>query len=127
MLYSPFDEVVLKVKEDFGYEDKVDVRLKVMVLGSDYVDEYMQYLCYIAPGETVPYKFSTLTISEKHVKPYAIERKFVGETGCIITSQNSTYEHIKASTGAKCSHCGIFVEGAKSKFNCRACTENPYR
>ncbi len=130
MLYSTWDEVVLKIPEDFGYGDKVNAPLKVMVLGSDFDNVHMQYLCYISPGERIPFEYTTFTISDKHIKRFAAEKKFLGETGCIISSQNDIFSHVEAVKGEKCDRCGNFFEGAKrvdSKFKCLACRQNPWR
>ncbi len=131
MFYSMWDDVVLKVKEDFGYDDQVNVPLKVMIIGIDSeTDYYTQYLCYIAPGERIPYKFATFTVNDRHVRNYNVEKKFLGETCCIITSQYDIFSHTPAIKGEKCDRCKIFFEGARQvdgKFSCRACRENPWR
>lgn len=132
MFYSQWDEVVLKIPEDFGYGDKVPAPLKVMILGDSYndYDDYRKYLCYISPGERVPFGYETFIITDKHVKKFCSEKKFIGETGCIITSQNDTFSHVAAVKGEKCDRCETFFEGAertKGEFKCRACRENPWR
>lgn len=131
MFYSKWDDVVLKVKEDFGYDDQVDVAFKVMIVGRDFnTGDYIQYLCYVAPGERIPYGYVTFTINDKHVRRFGVEKKFLGEIGCIITSQNDIFSHTPAVKGEKCSRCQIFFEGAvetDGKFFCRACRENPWR
>lgn len=132
MRYSKWDEVVLKVEDNFGYKDKVAARLKVMVLGfdTDCDSDCAQYLCYVPVYERIPYGFPTFTIDKYHVRHFDLDPKFLGDTGCFITAKMPIYHHTPAPKGEKCDHCKDFYEGAVREdgiYLCRPCKENPYR
>ncbi len=133
MKYNVWDELILNVEDLFGYKEKVNSHLKVMIIGLNQEDDLMrvQYLCYIAPYMTIPYGFHTFKIAEHHQRYYGFDKKFLGDTGCFITAVNSVYKHMPAPEGRHCDHCNEFFEGAYLEedtfFLCRACKLNPYR
>ena len=129
MLYGRGDEVILKVEEDFGYKDKVFRRVKVMIVGynTDCEGPDAEYLCYVPCYELAPNSF---TLTERHLKYYGVERKFLGDTACFITRKTPIFKHIKALPGEKCDHCKDFVVDAvrvDGTYQCRACKENAWR
>lgn len=133
MRYSKWDEVVLKIDDNFGYRDTIFVRLKVMIIGCDVNNnsDSAQYLCYVPPYEHVPCKFPTFTINRHHAKYFEFEQKFIGDTGCFITTKMKIFKHIPAVSGEKCDHCKDWFDGAVRDddgiYTCRACRENPWR
>lgn len=132
MSYSLWDEVILKLQDTFGYKDKVFTKLKVMIVAIDYDsnDDRVRYLCYVPSYEKIPHGFSTFTIEKFHERRFGVDKKFVGDTGCFITSMLPIYKHIPAPKGEKCDHCGQWFEGVERKdgvYTCRPCTEDPYR
>lgn len=132
MKYHVWDEIILRVDDQFGYKDKVVSRLKVMVLGfeSDVVGNRAQYLCYVPPYEKVPYGFNTFVIDRHHQRHFKFDQKFIGDTGCFITAANPIHKHIPAAQGERCDHCNEFFAGAvrdENGYKCRSCRENPYR
>lgn len=132
MRYSKWDEVVLKVPDNFGYRDKVVSHLKVTIIGVDYEtdDSYAQYLCYIPHYENVPYGFKTFSVTRQHVKHFDLDEKFLGETGCFITAITPIHKHVKARRGETCDYCHNWVDSAEKTNNvfvCYSCRENPYR
>lgn len=133
MMYTKWDEVVLKLDDCFGYKDKVVSYLKVMVLGIevDFNGDHTQYLCYVSPNERIPHGFPTFVIDRYHARHFHLEPKFIGDTGCFITGENPILKRIPAPKGEKCDRCRTFFEGAErddeGNYRCRACRENPWR
>lgn len=132
MVYSKWDEVILKVEDLFGYRDKVYAKLKVMIIGvsTDCDGDYAQYLCYVPAYERIPYGFPTFTINRQHLKYFDVDPKFLGDIGCLITQAMPIFKHLPAPRGEKCDHCGDFGMGAvrtDDTYICRLCRENPYR
>lgn len=133
MKWRPWDELVLKVDDEFGYKDKVISHLKVMILGIEVndFDDVVQCLCYVPPYERVPYGFKTFAIDRHHQRHFRFDPKFVGDVGCLITSNHPIHKRIAAPLGERCDHCNDFHEGAtrsgEGTYLCRACRENPYR
>lgn len=132
MRYSVWDEVVLRVEEQFGYGDQIFKQLKVMIIGVDHstANDHTQYLCYVPPYESVPFGFPTFKIDHKHARHFLLEAKFIGDIGCFITANNPIFKHIPAPNGELCDRCRTWVDDARREnnaFMCRACRENPYR
>lgn len=132
MRYSKWDEVILKVEDRFGYRDKFNSRLKVMVIGfdPDCEGDYAQYMCYVPPYERIPFGFQTFTCERIHIREFDIDPRFLGDQVCLITARTPIYKHIPAPKGEKCDHCKDFHIGAirtDGVYLCRPCRENPYR
>jgi hypothetical protein len=132
MKYSRWDELILKVEDQFGYRDKINAYLKVTVIGfdPDCEGDYAQYMCYIPPYERIPFGFQTFTCNKQHIKAFEIDPKFLGDTVCLITSKTPTVKHLPAPKGEKCDRCKEFHIGAvrnNDAFLCRQCRQNPYR
>lgn len=130
MRYSRWDEVVLKIDDSFGGRDKTFARVKVMILGVNTNCDPAQYLCYVPPYERIPYGFPTFIIDKYHAKQFELDDKFLGDTGCFITTMDPIYKHVAAAAGEKCDHCKNWVEGALREdgvYLCRLCRDNPYR
>jgi hypothetical protein len=132
MKYSKWDEVVLKVADSFGYKVKVTTPLKVMIIGYevDCEGDDAQYLCYVPSYERIPFGFQTFQISQRHVRHFEIEPKFIGDVGCFITAKMPIYKHIRTTPGEKCNKCGDWHDNAvklNDVFICHSCKNNPYR
>lgn len=128
--YQVGDEVVLKIRDTFGYSDVTYRGAKVQVIGCDMSDssDFTQYLCYVPPYENVP---KTFKINRTHVRHLGVHPKFFDEQGCFITVLTDIYQHIPTKPGVNCDRCDEFCEGAErigeQPYYCRACRENPYR
>lgn len=130
MLYSTWDEIILKVNDTFGYDHKIFVELRVIVLGNDVSNGDTWYLCYIPPTEKIPRDFQTVKINTGHITRYGAKKTFLGEQGCFIIESDPIFRHIPATPGAECKRCKTwvdFAEESEAGYRCRDCRINPYR
>jgi len=130
MRYRKGDELVLKVEEDFGYNDKTFRRVKVQVIGHniDSDNDEAEYLVYVPPYEHLK---GTWTLSERHANWYGVDKRFVGDEVIFIRARHPIYKHHPAPVGEKCDKCREFAEGAirddDGNYVCQSCRFNPYR
>lgn len=130
MRYRRGDELLLKVEDDFGYDDITYSSVKVQVIGFnvDCSGDEAEYLCYVPSYEHVK---GTWTLTQKHAVWYGVDEKFVGDDVMFIVSSYPVYKHMPAPEGERCDNCNDFFEGAvtddKGRFTCSSCRFNPYR
>lgn len=130
MKYGLWDEILLKVEDDFGYLDKTYRSVKVMVIGYDISTNGADadYLCYVPQYEHIQDSFK---INDRDIKQYNLEKKFLGDQAIFITRDTQIYKHIRAVQGEKCDRCSVFVELAMRdenyEYKCKACKLNPWR
>lgn len=135
MKYELWDELILNVKDSFGYGFPIISHVKVTIIGHDMgnsVDsEPLYYLCYISPRENIPIGFNSFSIDKYHIQYFDLEDKFLNDKACFITVETSVNKHIPAVKGEKCDKCKTWFDGAERGENnvyvCRSCRENPWR
>lgn len=130
MRYRRGDELVLKVRDSFGYTDVTYRSVKVQVIGYniDCDGPDAEYLVYVP---SYNYLKNTFVLTQKHAQWYGVQNKFIGDNVAFITARHPVYKVIPAIEGARCDRCDEFFEGVHSSndeaYTCRACRENPWR
>ena len=128
MTYKKGDELIIKIKENFGYAEPSIRHISVLIIGHSSKNESDdEYLCYVPHYEHINDSFK---LTKKHQTYYGFEKKFLNEEAIVINSNTEIFKHIKAPEGERCNRCDIFFEGAQkvnNAFFCALCTQNPYR
>lgn len=130
MRYKRGDELLLKVKDTFGYSDVTYRSVKVQVIGFnvDCDGPDAEYLVYVP---SYSYVKSSFVLTQRHANWYSVDAKFIGDNVMFITAKHPIYKRIPAVEGERCDRCNEFCEGAVRSENdaymCRACRENPWR
>lgn len=130
MRYCRGDELVLKVEDSFGYNDKVirHVRVQIIAFNVDNDGDEAEYLVYVPQYSNITGMF---TLQQKHVSWYNVDKKFLGDQVAFIHARYPISKHTPAAAGTRCYHCDDFFPGAtkndEGKFFCSSCKLNPYR
>ena len=130
MEFKRGDEVIIKIKEDFGYTDIKYKYVKLMIVGSSFNMNYdvIEYMCYIPRYEHVKESFK---LDDRKASKFGVQKKFVNEQAYVITETTPVEKYIPAIQCAICDHCNEPITYAQAdelgRYTCRACRENPYR
>lgn len=130
MKYHKGDELVLKIEDSFGYDEKTYRSVKVQVIGIRTDGEWStdDYVVYVPQYEHIN---GTWELTQREIRVYNIDKKFTGENVMIITGRHPIYRHIPAPQGEHCVHCNEFFQGTEAQddgqYFCRPCRINPYR
>jgi formylmethanofuran dehydrogenase subunit E len=130
MRYKIGDELVLKVEDTFGHNDRIYRRVKVQVIGynTDNDSDETEYLVYVPPYEFLK---NTFKLTDRHARWYNVDAKFIDDDVAFINARHPIYQHLPAPEGERCDHCNEFFEGAvrdaDGAYMCRACKFDPWR